>query len=198
MRPFPGAAARWLSRPPCAHALAFGVAGAPGTAEVLGTAAAGWACPPRLGRAAQAGLHAPFIFALQPSILCVFPDNSSGRSAVLISGPRNLKCSLHFCPPRGCCHYNIKLEVVLVSAPELLEEREGCGTSRLPGWAQSTWHWVESEAPVVWRAWEVSSGREAEGEGMEGGPLCGCLVSLGSGRRHIPPPGLLAALPTPR
>lgn len=50
-------------------------------------------------RRAQAMLH--LFLQPQPSILCVCPDSSSSRSSVLISGPRNLKCSSWFCTTVG-------------------------------------------------------------------------------------------------
>lgn len=53
-------------------------------AMALAVAAVGWAM-----------LH--LFLQLQPPILCACSDNSSSRSSVFISGPRNLKCSSWFC-----------------------------------------------------------------------------------------------------
>lgn len=60
----------------------------PGTAAIVAKAAALWL------QWAQAMLH--LFLQLQPSILRACPDNSFSRSPVLISGPRNLKCSSWF------------------------------------------------------------------------------------------------------
>lgn len=94
-----------------------------GAAEVLRVAAGQAAA---VAAVVQATLH--FLSWLQPSILNVCPNNSSSRSSVLISGPRNLKCSSWFCATMVfiILILNEKSSWGLVFAQEFLEEGEGC------------------------------------------------------------------------
>lgn len=100
----------------------------------------------------QATLH--FLSWLQPSILNVCPNNSSSRTSVLISGPRNLKCSSWFCATTVfiILILNEKSSCGLVFA-QFLEEGEGCAGMRpfllleadlvIPG------YWTGSRGPGV-------------------------------------------------
>lgn len=120
-----------------------------GAAEVLRVAAGQAAA---VAAVVQATLH--FLSWLQPSILNVCPNNSSSRTSVLISGPRNLKCSSWFCATTVfiILILNEKSSCGLVFA-QFLEEGEGCAGMRpfllleadlvIPG------YWTGSRGPGV-------------------------------------------------